>query len=142
LLAIPDPYVWRRLAQRWHWRWLAAIIAAQHAAPIRPVLVTNVHYGAQTSDRTFVGTIRRRIESELGFRIANLPAFDGNKASAKLSVVTRQTHTGEQKNAWNDITAPGLVASTDPKVSTTPSSNRFTFTLTASGYRSVSGCGH
>src|SRR6266446_1202628 len=86
--------------------------AAQHAAPIRPVLVTNVHHGAQTRDRTFVGTIRPRIESELGFRIANLPAFEGNKASAKLAVVTKQTHTGEQKNAWNEITAPGLVSIT------------------------------
>jgi RND family efflux transporter MFP subunit len=44
--------------------------AAQHAAPVRPVLVTNVHYEAQTRDRTFVGTVRPRIESELGFRVA------------------------------------------------------------------------
>jgi RND family efflux transporter MFP subunit len=43
---------------------------AQHAAPVRPVLVTNVHYEAQTRDRTFVGTVRPRIESELGFRVA------------------------------------------------------------------------
>ena len=45
-------------------------IAAQHAAPVRPVLVANVHYEAQARDRTFVGTIRPRIESELGFRVA------------------------------------------------------------------------
>jgi RND family efflux transporter MFP subunit len=44
-------------------------IAAQHAAPVRPVLVAGVHYEAQARDRTFVGTIRPRIESELGFRV-------------------------------------------------------------------------
>ncbi len=44
--------------------------AAQHVKPIRPVLVASVHYEAQTRDRTFVGTIRPRIESELGFRVA------------------------------------------------------------------------
>jgi RND family efflux transporter MFP subunit len=42
---------------------------AQHAAPVRPVLVTPVHYEAQARDRSFVGTIRPRIESDLGFRV-------------------------------------------------------------------------
>ncbi|HEY6862155.1 MAG TPA: efflux RND transporter periplasmic adaptor subunit [Pseudolabrys sp.] len=56
---------------------LAAVIlaacnptAAQQPAPARPVLVTSVHYEAQVSDRSFVGTIRPRIESDLGFRVA------------------------------------------------------------------------
>jgi RND family efflux transporter MFP subunit len=44
-------------------------IAAQHVAPVRPVLVAGVHYEAQMRDRTFVGTIRPRIESDLGFRV-------------------------------------------------------------------------
>lgn len=43
---------------------------AQEPAPARPVLVTSVHYQAQVSDRSFVGTIRPRIESDLGFRVA------------------------------------------------------------------------
>ena len=43
---------------------------AQQPAPARPVLVTGVHYEAQVSDRSFVGTIRPRIESDLGFRVA------------------------------------------------------------------------
>ncbi len=43
---------------------------AQQPAPARPVLVTSVHYEAQVSDRSFVGTIRPRIESDLGFRVA------------------------------------------------------------------------
>ena len=47
-------------------------IAAQHAAPIRPVLVTAAHYQAQVSDRSFVGTIRPRIESDIGFLSTNM----------------------------------------------------------------------
>ncbi len=38
--------------------------------PVRPVLVTTVHYANQTPDRTFVGTIKPRIETDLGFRVA------------------------------------------------------------------------
>jgi hypothetical protein len=34
--------------------------AAQHTAPVRPVLVNNVHYEPQARDRTFVATIRPR----------------------------------------------------------------------------------
>ena len=56
---------------------LAAVIlaacnptTAQQPAPARPVLVTSVHYETQVSDRSFVGTIRPRIESDLGFRVA------------------------------------------------------------------------
>ena len=42
---------------------------AQQPAPARPVLVTTVHYQPQVADRSFVGTIRPRIESDLGFRV-------------------------------------------------------------------------
>lgn len=45
-------------------------MTAQPSAPARPVLVTNVHYERQVSDRSFVGTIRPRVESDLGFRVA------------------------------------------------------------------------
>jgi RND family efflux transporter MFP subunit len=45
-------------------------ITAQPAATARPVLVTAVHYQPQTPDRSFVGTVRPRIESDLGFRVA------------------------------------------------------------------------
>jgi RND family efflux transporter MFP subunit len=38
--------------------------------PVRPVLVTTVHYEPITPERTFVATIKPRIESDLGFRIA------------------------------------------------------------------------
>jgi RND family efflux transporter MFP subunit len=38
--------------------------------PVRPVLVTAVHYEQLSPDRTFVGTIKPRIETDLGFRVA------------------------------------------------------------------------
>ncbi len=43
---------------------------AQKVEPIRPVLVTTVHYEAETPERSFVGTIRPRIEADIGFRVA------------------------------------------------------------------------
>jgi RND family efflux transporter MFP subunit len=61
-------------------RWIPAVaalalagcndIAAQHIAPVRPVLVASVHYEAQAPNRSFVGTVRPRIESDMGFRVA------------------------------------------------------------------------
>jgi len=44
-------------------------ITAEPAAPQRPVLVTMVHYQRQSADRSFVGSVRPRIESDLGFRV-------------------------------------------------------------------------
>ena len=46
-------------------------ITAQPAAPARPVLVATVHYESQVADRSFVGTIRPRIESDIGFRVTD-----------------------------------------------------------------------
>jgi len=45
-------------------------MTAQPTVPARPVLVTNAHYESQVSERNFVGTVRPRIESDLGFRVA------------------------------------------------------------------------
>ena len=45
-------------------------MTAQPTVPTRPVLVTNAHYESQVSERSFVGTVRPRIESDLGFRVA------------------------------------------------------------------------
>ena len=39
-------------------------------APSRPVLVATAHYEAETPERNFVGTIRPRIEADMGFRVA------------------------------------------------------------------------
>src|SRR3954464_10121043 len=42
---------------------------AEKAAPGRPVLIATVHYEAETPERSFVGTIRPRIETDMGFRV-------------------------------------------------------------------------
>src|SRR5947209_720472 len=42
---------------------------AEKSAPGRPVLVATVHYAAETPERSFVGTIRPRIETDMGFRV-------------------------------------------------------------------------
>jgi RND family efflux transporter MFP subunit len=44
-------------------------LAAEKAAPSRPVLVATVHYEAETPERSFVGTIKPRIETDMGFRV-------------------------------------------------------------------------
>src|ERR1700748_285225 len=42
---------------------------AEKPAPPRPVLVATAHYEAETPARSFVGTIRPRIEADMGFRV-------------------------------------------------------------------------
>src|SRR3979490_2117499 len=42
---------------------------AEKAAPGRPVLVATVHYETQSPERSFVGTIKPRIETDMGFRV-------------------------------------------------------------------------
>jgi RND family efflux transporter MFP subunit len=71
-------------------------IAAQHAAPVRPVMVAKVHYEPQARDRTFVGTIRPRIESELGFRVAG-------KVSKRLVEVGTLVDTGQPLATLDEI---------------------------------------
>jgi RND family efflux transporter MFP subunit len=42
---------------------------AKKVEPTRPVLVATAHYEAETPERSFVGTIRPRIEADMGFRV-------------------------------------------------------------------------
>jgi RND family efflux transporter MFP subunit len=42
---------------------------AEKPTPGRPVLVASVHYEAESPERSFVGTIRPRIEADMGFRV-------------------------------------------------------------------------
>jgi len=42
---------------------------AERAPPARPVLVATVHYEAESPERSFVGTIKPRIEADMGFRV-------------------------------------------------------------------------
>src|SRR6476659_4879350 len=44
-------------------------LAAEKVAPSRPVLVATVHYDAESPERSFVGTIKPRIETDMGFRV-------------------------------------------------------------------------
>jgi RND family efflux transporter MFP subunit len=43
--------------------------AAEPVAQGRPVLVATVHYEASSPERSFVGTIKPRIEADMGFRV-------------------------------------------------------------------------
>jgi RND family efflux transporter MFP subunit len=52
------------------------------------VLVTTVHYANQTPDRTFVGTIKPRIETDLGFRV-------GGKVAKRLVEVGDAVEAGQ-----------------------------------------------
>jgi RND family efflux transporter MFP subunit len=42
---------------------------AEKAIPSRPVLVATVHFEPESPERSFVGTIRPRIETDMGFRV-------------------------------------------------------------------------
>src|SRR6202048_4822062 len=42
---------------------------AEKVAPGRPVLVATVHYEPESPERSFVGTIKPRIETDMGFRV-------------------------------------------------------------------------
>ena len=42
---------------------------AEKSAPGRPVLIAAIHYEAESPERSFVGTIRPRIETDMGFRV-------------------------------------------------------------------------
>jgi RND family efflux transporter MFP subunit len=69
---------------------------AQQPAPGRPVLVTTVHYEPQVADRSFVGTIRPRIESDLGFRVAG-------KVSKRLVEVGTIVETGQPLATLDEV---------------------------------------
>jgi RND family efflux transporter MFP subunit len=42
---------------------------AEKVVPARPVLVATAHYEAESPERSFVGTIKPRIEADMGFRV-------------------------------------------------------------------------
>ena len=42
---------------------------AEKAVPSRPVLVATVHYEPEQPERSFVGTVKPRIETDIGFRV-------------------------------------------------------------------------
>jgi RND family efflux transporter MFP subunit len=71
-------------------------MAAQPVPAPRPVLVASVHYQSQVPDRILVGTIRPRIESDLGFRVAG-------KVSKRLVEVGARVDTGQPLATLDEI---------------------------------------
>ena len=69
---------------------------AQQRTPARPVLVTSVHYEPQVAERSFVGTIRPRIESDLGFRVTG-------KVSKRLAEVGTHVEAGQPLATLDEI---------------------------------------
>src|SRR5664279_6594281 len=68
---------------------------AQKAAPGRPVLVTEVHYEPQSPERSFVGIIRPRIETDMGFRVPG-------KVAKRLVEVGQTVDVGQSLAAFDE----------------------------------------
>lgn len=69
---------------------------AEQAAAGRPVLVAGVRYEAEVPERSFVGTIRPRIESDLGFRVAG-------KVAKRLVEVGQQVEPGQSLAVLDEV---------------------------------------
>src|SRR5262249_10757998 len=70
--------------------------SAQKTEIHRPVLVTIVHYEAETSERSFVGTIRPRIEADMGFRVAG-------KVARRLVEVGQRVEVGQPLATLDEV---------------------------------------
>jgi len=79
---------------------------AEKAEPPRPVLVATVHYAAETPERSFVGTIRPRIESDLGFRVAG-------KVAKRLVEVGQTVEVGQPLLVYAELAGQGWRRSGD-----------------------------
>jgi RND family efflux transporter MFP subunit len=69
---------------------------AQKVEPTRPVLVATAHFEADTPERSFVGTIRPRIESDLGFRVAG-------KVAKRLVEVGQRVEVGQPLATLDEV---------------------------------------
>jgi RND family efflux transporter MFP subunit len=69
---------------------------AQKAAPSRPVLVATVHYEAESPERSFVGTIRPRIETDMGFRVPG-------KVAKRLAEVGQTVDVGQPLATLDEV---------------------------------------
>jgi RND family efflux transporter MFP subunit len=85
-------------------------VAAQHVTPVRPVLVTSVHYEAEAHQRSFVGTIRPRIEADIGFRV-------GGKVSTRLVEVGATVGTGQPLATLDELDLKLLAEQADAEFS-------------------------
>jgi len=66
------------------------------AKPARPVLVTTVQYAPESPSRSFVGTIRPRIETDIGFRVAG-------KVAKRLVEVGQTVQVGQPLGTLDEI---------------------------------------
>jgi RND family efflux transporter MFP subunit len=69
---------------------------AEKTAPTRPVLVTTVHYESESPARSFVGTIKPRIETDMGFRVPG-------KVAKRLVEVGQTVDVGEPLATLDEI---------------------------------------
>jgi RND family efflux transporter MFP subunit len=69
---------------------------AEKATPSRPVLVATVHYEAESPARSFVGTIRPRIETDMGFRVPG-------KVAKRLVEVGQTVDVGQSLATLDEI---------------------------------------
>src|SRR6201984_3750649 len=69
---------------------------AQKAEPPRPVLVATAHYEAETPERSFVGTIKPRIEADMGFRVPG-------KVAKRLVEVGQTVEVGQPLATLDEI---------------------------------------
>src|SRR5438045_7138074 len=70
--------------------------AAERAVPTRPVLVATVHYEAESPERSFVGTIKPRIETDMGFRVPG-------KVAKRLAEVGQTVDVGQPLATLDEV---------------------------------------
>src|ERR1700730_7845397 len=71
-------------------------LAAEKVAPSRPVLVSTVHYEAESPERSFVGTIKPRIETVMGFRVPG-------KVAKRQVAVGQTVYTGQAADDVDEV---------------------------------------
>src|ERR1700710_2169839 len=69
---------------------------AQKATPGRPVLVASVHYEPESPERSFVGTIKPRIETDMGFRVPG-------KVAKRLVEVAQTVDVGQPLATLDEV---------------------------------------
>src|SRR5256885_6795617 len=70
--------------------------AAEKAVPTRPVLVATVHYEAESPERSFVGIIKPRVETEMGFRVPR-------KVAKRLVEVGQTVDVGQPLSTLDEV---------------------------------------
>src|SRR3954454_11351112 len=69
---------------------------AEKSSPSRPVLVATVHYEAESPARSFVGTVKPRIETDMGFRVPG-------KVSKRLVEVGESVDVGQPLATLDEV---------------------------------------